>query len=277
MDTQGNIVIVDDNPNNLQVLSQILESAGYKVRPALTAAIALRSIESLQADLILLDVCMPEMDGFEACRQLKKNPNCVDLPVIFVSALNNIEDRLTAFQVGGADYILKPFHADEVLARVKAHIGQSQTRRQLTALLAQRELALQKSEARYRALLNDSPLAVMMYEANTWSVIEVNSAYATMAACPAQSLAGKSLEFALGSAQAAQLCDLTEQLFLRRANATALAMSAEASQASEELCMTMHINPIHTNQAIEFDARIKAMDYPYTQVCMVTLQPRQDT
>lgn len=277
MDSQGNIVIVDDNPNNLQVLSHILEAAGYKVRPALTAAIALRSIESLPADLILLDVCMPEMDGFEACRQLKKSPCAVDLPVIFISALNNIEDKLTAFQVGGVDYILKPFHADEILVRVKAHIKQAQSRRQLMHLLALRDVALQSSDARYRALLNDNPVAVMMYDADTWHVLEVNSAYAKLTANPAASFSGKSLEFALGSGQAAQLRGLTEQLLQQtrsQIDATAVSSHSDLNVAlSASMCLQI------TQQAapLELDAVIKVFDYPASHVCMLTLHANTET
>jgi len=127
----GNVVIVDDNPNNLEVLGGILQAAGYKVRPALSGALALRAIAAQPPDLVLLDVRMPDMDGYETCRQLKASPAHADIPVIFISALNAIEDKLSAFHAGGVDYLIKPFQPEEVLARARTHIDLARTRRSL--------------------------------------------------------------------------------------------------------------------------------------------------
>ncbi|TRW95872.1 response regulator [Candidatus Methylobacter oryzae] len=139
--TGSNIVIVDDLANNLRVLSEILQSGGYTVRPALNGEIALKSIRSKLPDLILLDVRMPGMDGYEVCRQLKSDPMTREIPVIFISALNDIEDKLAAFNAGGADYISKPFQMAEVLARVATHTALFKSRQALKA----REECLQRS------------------------------------------------------------------------------------------------------------------------------------
>lgn len=139
--TGSNIVIVDDLPNNLRVLSEILQSGGYTVRPALNGEIALKSIRFKLPDLILLDICMPDMDGYEVCRQLKSDPMTREIPVIFISALNDIEDKLAAFNAGGADYICKPFQMEEVLARVDTHTALFKSRLALKA----REESLQHS------------------------------------------------------------------------------------------------------------------------------------
>lgn len=128
----GNVVIIDDNPNNLQVLTGILQDAGFKVRPALSGPIGLRAINAQPPDLVLLDIRMPEMDGYETCNALKTNPQTHDIPVIFISALNAIEDKLAAFRSGGVDYLTKPFQAEEVIARARTHIELARTRRSLT-------------------------------------------------------------------------------------------------------------------------------------------------
>lgn len=116
------ILIVDDTPANLTVLRQILTKQGYRVRPALSGEIALKAIEAGVADLILLDIMMPGMNGFEVCNKLKSESRTRDIPVIFISALNEAEDRVRGFQAGGVDFISKPFHAEEVLARVETHL-----------------------------------------------------------------------------------------------------------------------------------------------------------
>jgi len=117
-----NILIVDDTPANLTVLRQILAEHGYRARPALSGEIALRTIQSDLPDLILLDILMPGMDGYEVCKRLKAEEKTRDVPVIFISALNEIEDKMRAFSAGGVDYISKPFQAQEILARVKTHL-----------------------------------------------------------------------------------------------------------------------------------------------------------
>jgi len=120
---QNNILIVDDTPENLAVLTQMLTKQGYLVRPAINGQIALKAVYKALPDLILLDVTMPGMDGYEFCRLLKSNENSRDIPVIFISALGEIMDKVKAFQVGGIDYITKPFQVEEVVARVQTHLN----------------------------------------------------------------------------------------------------------------------------------------------------------
>lgn len=117
----GNILIVDDTPANLRLLSGILSDRGYLVRPAPSGALALRAIESNPPDLIILDINMPDMNGYDIARHLKAQPETREIPIIFVSALGEIEDKIRAFRAGGVDYITKPFQVEEVLARVDAH------------------------------------------------------------------------------------------------------------------------------------------------------------
>ena len=119
---KGNILIVDDNPENLTVLRQMLTANGYRVRAALNGEIALKSVQADPPDLILLDILMPEMDGYEVCRNLKSKEHTDQIPIIFISALADVEDIVKAFQAGGMDYITKPFQIEEVLARVRTHL-----------------------------------------------------------------------------------------------------------------------------------------------------------
>jgi len=116
-----NILIVDDVPANLKVLGEILKGEGYKVRPVPSGALALQVAEKEMPDLILLDIMMPEMDGYEVCRRMKENPLLREIPIIFISALNETTDIVKALKSGGVDYITKPFKAEEVTARVNAH------------------------------------------------------------------------------------------------------------------------------------------------------------
>ncbi len=116
------ILVVDDNPESLQLIFNILSNAGYHVRPAPEGSIALRSVEFEPPDLILLDIRMPDMDGYEVCRRLKSDEKNRDIPVIFISGLGETTQRVQGFNAGGVDYITKPFETEEVLARVDTHL-----------------------------------------------------------------------------------------------------------------------------------------------------------
>ncbi|MBD0392352.1 MAG: response regulator [Microcoleus sp. C1-bin4] len=130
-ENKGNILIVDDTPENLQVLSATLLDRGYKVRGVINGKMALRAARAGSPDLILLDIKMPEMDGYEVCRQLKADPKTSEIPVIFISALDEVLDKVTAFQVGGVDFITKPFHVAEVLARIEHQLTIQRLKKQL--------------------------------------------------------------------------------------------------------------------------------------------------
>jgi CheY-like chemotaxis protein len=127
----GNILIVDDVAANLKILGFILKKEGYKVRPVPNGTLALQTAEREKPDLILLDVMMPDMDGFEVCRRLKDDQKLVDVPVIFISALNDTNDIVNALKSGGVDFITKPFKAEEVIARVRTHLKLYQQSRTL--------------------------------------------------------------------------------------------------------------------------------------------------
>ena len=128
-----NILIVDDTPDNLRILVGLLSEQGYLVRPAASGSQALNAVREKQPDLILLDVKMPGMDGYEVCERLKAAERTRDIPVIFISALGEIEDKVRGFEVGGVDYITKPFQNQEVLARIHTHLKLVHLQSQLKA------------------------------------------------------------------------------------------------------------------------------------------------
>ncbi|MDY6783355.1 MAG: adenylate/guanylate cyclase domain-containing protein [Cyanobacteriota bacterium] len=125
MNTQSgaSILVVDDTPNNLRLLSTILTEQGYEVGKAINGKIALRSTSAAPPDLILLDINMPDLNGYEVCERLKAEERTREIPVIFISALDDVLDKVKAFSVGGVDYVTKPFQAEEVLARVRTHLN----------------------------------------------------------------------------------------------------------------------------------------------------------
>ncbi len=116
------ILIVDDMPSNVQLLASMLKNNGYKVRVALTGKRAIEAICNCPPDIILLDITMPEMNGYEVCEELKKDSKLNEIPVIFISALHETANKVQAFQKGGVDYISKPFQLEEVAARISTHL-----------------------------------------------------------------------------------------------------------------------------------------------------------
>ncbi len=122
MDERTDILVIDDCPENLDLLGDTLAQAGYQVRPVPSGDLALQAAQLIVPDLILLDVNMPDMDGYEVCRRLKDDPQLTEVPVIFVSAMDEAFDKVKAFETGAVDYITKPFKVVELLARIQTHL-----------------------------------------------------------------------------------------------------------------------------------------------------------
>ncbi len=137
------ILVVDDNIQNLKLLEGMLGGAGYRVRPALDGATALRAASVSPPDLVLLDINMPGMNGFEVCRSLKKDAGLCDIPVIFISALTETAEKIEAFDCGGVDYVTKPFHFKEVQARLETHLALHDLRQRLELRVQQRTSELE--------------------------------------------------------------------------------------------------------------------------------------
>ncbi len=191
------ILLVDDNPNNLKLLTKILEESGFKIKASTSGKFALQAVQATPPDLILLDIMMPEMDGYEVSKQLKLNPDTADIPIIFISALSETDDKLKAFAAGGVDYVSKPFQEAEVLARVNTHLTLRKIREELEGLVEHRtaQLAvktvelkeetderiqisqeLQKSEQRYREIFNATDESIIIHDSSTGAILEVNQA-----------------------------------------------------------------------------------------------------
>jgi len=167
------ILVVDDTLVNVNILFDMLSAESYKVYILARSPEVLAVAQEIQPDLILLDIRMPIMDGYEVCQQLKAESRTYEIPVIFMSALHELTDKVKGFTVGGVDYITKPFQAEEVVARVKTHIALRLAQKELTAryLLLHEEIrrhqqtedALQKSEQRYRSIVEDIPAFVCRF------------------------------------------------------------------------------------------------------------------
>lgn len=186
-----NILVVDDMLENRQLLREILEEAGYNVRPASSGALALRSANANPPGLVLLDIRMPGMDGYEVCRKLKEDEALRDIPVIFLSALSDTKGKIRAFAVGGVDYIIKPFSPEEVLARVKTHLHlkhlqemQEKYSHFLEDKVREGTEALAESEDRYRRLMEDLPVGVFRTApGKEGKILMCNPATAAMFGC----------------------------------------------------------------------------------------------
>ncbi len=153
----ASILVVEDSPINQRLLCKLLGKEGYAVRTADHGQEALALLRTFRPDLILLDILMPQMDGLELCRLLKVGEATRDIPVIFISSLDDTSDKLSGFEAGGVDYITKPFHPAEVLARISTHLKLCRLQRQLEERNRQLGLEKQKSEA---LLLNVLPARV---------------------------------------------------------------------------------------------------------------------
>ncbi|MGL5035120.1 MAG: two-component system response regulator [Microcystaceae cyanobacterium] len=159
--SKADILVIDDTPENLTLLANILTARGYKVRSANKASNGLRAAQAVKPDLILLDIFMPEMNGYELCEHLKADEKTQDIPIIFISALGEAMDKVKAFSVGGIDYITKPFQVEEVIARVENHLKLQAAKLEISMLnenLEKRvkdrtqELEVMQEELRYLAL-----------------------------------------------------------------------------------------------------------------------------
>ncbi len=154
---QAEILIIDDKVDNLNLLASMLSQENYRVRCSASGAFALEVMERFKPDLILLDITMPDMNGYEVCQKLKANEDTADIPVIFISALNDSLDKVQAFSVGGVDYVTKPFEVSEVLARVKNHLSLCHAKAEIISLnqdlehrVELRTAELQASQAKLR-------------------------------------------------------------------------------------------------------------------------------
>lgn len=201
-----NILVVDDTPENLRLLSTMLSQRGYTPRCVINGKMALRACNSHPPDLILLDIMMPQMNGYEVCQHLKSDAKTRDIPVIFISAKDEVFDKVNAFTVGGVDYISKPFQFEEVLARIESHL----TLRKLQNQLKEQNILLQEEIS--------SRLAVeeILQEKNQILQQEISSRCAVEKALQEQNLL---LQKEIGNRQCAESALLKSNQELARSNA----------------------------------------------------------
>ena len=193
----GSILIVDDNHENLTLLSQMLMLAGYSVQTALNGRGAIEKAAEMLPDLIMLDIKMPGLDGFQACKILKADTKTCNIPVMFVTALCEIDDKIRGFEVGGVDFIIKPFNHSEILARVKTHVELSVLRKTLEMqtielkntnnilkdkISEQKSIAsaLQESEEKFSVAFNMAPNAIIISSPTDGNIIDINEAFTTL-------------------------------------------------------------------------------------------------
>ncbi len=152
---RSSVLIVDDLPNNVRLLSIMLTEKGYQVRKAISGQMALNTVRSLIPDLILLDINMPDLNGYQVCEQLKADEKTREIPVIFISALDDVLDKVKAFQVGGVDYISKPFQGEEVMARIENQLTICRQKKQLQNEIQERQKTEETLEIYLHAVSHD--------------------------------------------------------------------------------------------------------------------------
>lgn len=158
-ESKGNILVVDDTPENLKLLGEILHRAGYTARSVTSGAKAIKTAKAKHPDVIFLDVVMPEMNGYEVCQAFKADPELSDIPIIFISALGSIVDKVKGFEVGGMDYITKPFQVQEVFARLEAQLTIQKQQKSLKNEIERRkeiEEVLYQSRSLLSSILNSA-------------------------------------------------------------------------------------------------------------------------
>lgn len=184
------ILIVDDTPTNLEIAVRYLEKFGYEILVAQDGEEALERAARVRPDLILLDVMMPGIDGFETCRRLKAQDATRETPVIFMTALHGVDDKITAYSAGGVDYVTKPFQVEELLARVRTHLNLADAQRHL----AQRNALLSESELRYRRLFEASADGILLFDFDSGEIVGINESLETLLGYSRTQLLGRPID-----------------------------------------------------------------------------------
>ncbi|MEW9899932.1 EAL domain-containing protein [Chitinivorax sp. PXF-14] len=192
MSEHGIILIVDDTLASLKLLADTLKAEGYTVRAAQSGELALRAAALNPPELILLDIRMPGIDGYETCRRLKADPTTRDIPVIFLSAGGASEDKVQGFALGAVDYITKPFQHEELFARVRTHLLLHRLSSRLEAEIEARTRELGASEARLRTMIERAPEAILLFDVDQDCIVQVNSKVEQLSGLPRAALLGHS-------------------------------------------------------------------------------------
>jgi PAS domain S-box-containing protein len=172
---RADILVIDDTPENLNLLSAMLTEQGYKVRSVTKGSTGLRGATAAPPDLILLDINMPEMNGYEVCEHLKANERTREIPVIFISALGDVLDKVRGFAVGGVDYVTKPFQVEEVLARIENHLTIRRLQKQLQTQNEQLQQEIRSRQLAEAFRSSPNPIAIATLEEGRF--IDVNPSF----------------------------------------------------------------------------------------------------
>lgn len=253
------IDIIDDSAENRHLLAGMLLHFGFRVRMARNGRLALEQIALAPPDLILLDIDMPGMNGFEVCERLKASAETRDIPVLFISALQETEDKLTAFGAGGVDYVTKPFHLEEVLARVNAHLKLHRQQESLHAMVDAGAEQLQQTHARLQQNIEatgnmlEQTLNALLGEGGLESsgvrkqMVRLAVAIAEECALPADHLEALRVAAVLHSA--------AQQLSIE------LMSNAGARDAESEVLLSRH--------CMEIEAKMRGFDYPWPVAAII--------
>ena len=199
---RADVLAIDDTPENLQLLSQLLTERHYKVRSVTKGRTALRAAQAAPPDLILLDINMPEMGGYEVCERLKADDITREIPVIFISALGETLDKVRAFEVGGVDFVTKPFQVEEVMARIETHLQLCRLRQQLQAqnVRLQQEIRDRKrAQETFTKAFRSSPSPIAITTLESGRFLEVNASFLALSGYTRPEVIGFRLdELALG-------------------------------------------------------------------------------
>jgi PAS domain S-box-containing protein len=212
---KADILVIDDTPENLNLLSTLLIEHGYKVRSVTKGSTGIRGAQVMPPDLILLDVNMPQMSGYEVCHHLKADDRTREIPIIFISALEAVSDKVKAFQAGGVDYITKPFQIEEVLARIETHLTlrRLQSQLQLQNEQLQQEIRERKhAEKKFATIFQHSPNPIAIVTVPEGQLIEVNPSFL--------SISGYTLDQVIGNSITQLYLGHDSAIFLRRLQTT---------------------------------------------------------
>lgn len=193
---KADILVIDDTPENLNLLSTLLIENGYKVRSVTKGSTGIRGAQVMPPDLILLDVNMPQMSGYEVCQHLKADDRTRDIPIIFISALEAVSDKVKAFQAGGVDYITKPFQIEEVLARIETHLTLRRLQNQLrfqNEQLQQEIRDREHAEEKFATIFQQSPNPIAIVTIPEGQLIEVNPSFLSMSGYTRDQVIGNSI------------------------------------------------------------------------------------
>jgi PAS domain S-box-containing protein len=261
---KADILVIDDTPENLNLLSSMLSDRGYKVRSVTKGSTGIRGAQTMPPDLILLDVNMPQMNGYEVCEHLKADDRTRDIPIIFISALETVSDKVKAFQAGGVDYITKPFQIEEVLARIETHLTLRQLQNQLRSQNEQLQQEIRErkhAEEKFAAIFRQSPNPIAIVTIPEGRFIEVNFSFLSMSGYTLDAVIGYSIaQLHLGHDSAAFLSrlqtnepihNLEFELLTRSGSVKSILLSLDHIEINGETYALMIANDITERKRLE--------------------------